>query len=340
MTCDILAFIVHKMIPTTQPRLTARYGNAVLNVNDSIQRLMDELNKRYVAQGGRTFGQFSTDQNNFPISRYLTDSNIFNDSEQFYDLSRNIVTHLVAKASATAATGGWVVMCLYQHNHEKILAVAVVNEVTGASINESFQVEPSVYIDLSKLRHAGRINLTKWQNGADNYVNFIKAVHESTYFKEFLGCDTTNSNVNETNKVIVAINAYCDANNLTYEARQEIKDRAHTFLKSAAKARTPIYLAHLANHLAPEDAETLTTHLASDEYQINDNFIPDGRTLIKLVQLAIKNSFWNIKINREAFQHGAEYDVQSNTLKIPVTNPEEQALFQKEVEGLGDDEQP
>ncbi len=339
MTCEILAFIVHKMVSTEQSRLTAKYGNAVLSVNDSIQNLMDSLNQRYLTQGGRTFGQFSTDQNNFPISRYLEECEIFKNPNEFYDLSKLILDHLVAKASATSATGGWVVMCLYKHNTEQTLAVAVVNEVTGASVNESFQVEPSVYIDLTKLRHAGRVNLTKWQNDQTGYVNFIKAVRESSYFKEFLGCDTTNSSANETNKVITAINSYCDSNNFSYEARQEIKNRAHDFLKAASKSNTPIYLEHLANHLAPEHAENLTAHLASDEYQINDNFIPDGRTLTKLVALTTKSSYWNVKVNREGFQNGAEYDSETNMLKIPVTDPDEQEKFRKEVDGLEDNEQ-
>lgn len=342
MSCDIKAFIVHKIVQPSQQgqnRLIAEKGMSVLSMNDSIQNLMDTLNHRYVSQGGRTFGQFSADQNNFPISRYLDDRDIINAPKNFYDLSLEILDHLVIKASATSATGGWVLICLYEYNSEKILAVAVVNEVTGASIDDTFQVQPTIYIDLNKLRHAGRINLTKWKNGQPGYVNFIRAVRESTYFKEFLGCETVNSNVVETQKVITAINAYCDHMNFQYEARQDIKAKAHNFLKAASKANSPVHLAHLANHLEPENADNLTSFLVSDEYSINDDFIPDGRSLKKLVELGTKSHLWNVRINREAFQNGAEYDVESNMLKIPVTDPEERELFRKEVEGLDDNEQ-
>lgn len=336
MSCEITAFIVHKMVPAQQPRLIGESGPEVLDVNQPIQDLMDTLNKRYMTQGGRTFGQFSTDQTNYPISRHLDENDILNNTENFYTLSNEILTHLATKASATSATGGWVLICLYKHNSEQILAVAVVNETTGASIDTAFKVQPSIYIDLSKLRHAGRINLSKWKSGQKGYVNFIKAVRESTYFKEFLGCETTNSNVEESNKVIIAIRAYCDTKKMDYLQRKNITDLAHDWLKASATAKKPIYLAHLANHLDPENAEELTTFLSSDEYAINDHFVPDGRTLKSLVELHTKDSYWDVKLSNDAFEHGAIYDPQTKTLTLPVSNIEDQEMFARHVQGLED----
>jgi len=336
MSCEITAFIVHKMVPAQQPRLIGESGPDVLEVNQPIQDLMDTLNRRYVTQGGRTYGQFSTDQALYPISRYLDENDILKKPENFYALSNEILKHLVAKASATSATGGWVLMCLYKHNSEQVLAVAVVNETTGASIDTAFKVQPALYIDLTKLRHAGRINLTKWKNGQSGYVNFIKAVRESTYFKEFLGCENTNSNVDESKKVIVAIRAYCDSKKLDYLKRKNITDLAHDWLKAAATAKKPIYLAHLANHLDSENAEELTAFLASDEYAINDHFIPDGRTLKSLVELHTRDSYWDVKLSNDAFEHGASYDIQTKTLTLPVTSFEDQEMFARHVQGLED----
>jgi len=206
MACEISAFIVHKLIRTgEEKKLEKEEGGALLETNDSIQRLMDTLNQRYVDQGGRTFGNFSEDQDNFPISRYLDEVDIVNDQSQFYELSIRILEHLVAKARNTSATEGWVVMCLYKYNNNLNLSVAVVNEITGASIDETFQVKPSVYIDLTKLRHAGRINLTQWKGSKDKYVSFIRAARESTYFKEFLGCEYTNSDPRQNNGHIVPL---------------------------------------------------------------------------------------------------------------------------------------
>ncbi|MFW1767168.1 nucleoid-associated protein [Acinetobacter bereziniae] len=336
MSCEITAFIVHKMIPAENPRLIAEFGTGVLDHNDSIQNLMDTLNKRYMSQGGRTFGQFSTDQTNYPISRLLDDSDILNNPENFYTLSNEILSHLVSKASSTSATSGWVLMCLYEQNAEQVLAVAVVTETTGASINDAFQVQPAIYIDLSKLRHAGRINLTKWKANQKGYVNFIKAARESTYFKEFLGCESTNSNVEESNKVIIAIRAYCDSKGFDYIQRKNTTDLAYQWLQTASKARRPILLAHLAMHLDQENAEELTAFLTADEYAINDEFIPDGRSLKQLVELHTQDNHWDIKLSNDAFEHGAIYNVETKSLILPVTNIEDQEMFARHVQGLED----
>ncbi|WPO66742.1 nucleoid-associated protein [Acinetobacter haemolyticus] len=339
MTCEISAFIVHKLIRTgEEKKLEKEEGGALLETNDSIQRLMDTLNQRYVDQGGRTFGNFSEDQDNFPISRYLDEVDIVNDQSQFYGLSIRILDHLVAKARNTSATEGWVVMCLYKYNNNLSLSVAVVNEITGASIDETFQVKPSVYIDLTKLRHAGRINLTQWKGSKDKYVSFIRAARESTYFKEFLGCEYTNSNVEESNKLISAINAYAESENLNYEARNDLTSKAFDFLQSASKGNTPIFLEHLANHLSPEEPEKLRSYLVSDDFKINDGFIPDGRTLKKLVEIQSKTPYWNLKLAREAFRHGVDYNIERGQLIIDITDPVEKEKFAKEVQGIDDHE--
>ncbi|WP_151753217.1 nucleoid-associated protein [Acinetobacter soli] len=339
MTCEISAFIVHKLIRTEEEKkLEKEEGGALLETNDSIQRLVDTLNQRYVDQGGRTFGNFSEDQDNFPISRYLDEVDIVNDQSQFYELSIRILDHLVAKARNTSATEGWVVMCLYKYNNNLSLSVAVVSEITGASIDETFQVKPSVYIDLTKLRHAGRINLTQWKGGKDKYVSFIRAARESTYFKEFLGCEYTNSNVEESNKLISAINAYAESENLNYEARNELTSKAFDFLQSASKSNTPIFLEHLANHLSPEEPEKLRSYLVSDDFKINDGFIPDGRTLKKLVEIQSKTPYWNLKLAREAFRHGVDYNIERGQLIIDITDPVEKEKFAKEVQGIDDHE--
>ena len=47
MTCEISTFIVHKLIRSgDEKKLEKEAGTALLETNDSIQRLMDTLNKR------------------------------------------------------------------------------------------------------------------------------------------------------------------------------------------------------------------------------------------------------------------------------------------------------
>lgn len=337
MSCVISAFIVHQMTKDeSKNRLEPHYGSSILEVNESIQALMDKLNGKYITQGGRTFGEFSTDDDNYPVSRYLTEANLVNSVDNFYELSKKILDHLVVKARATSATGGWVVICVYEQNHQKILSIAVVNEITGATVDESFRIKPSLYIDLNKLRHAGRVNLTKWNANGKSYVNFIKAQHESSYFKQFLGCESTNSNLEESKKVITAIRAYCDLKEFDYVKRKQITDLAFRWLDDAAKAKTPIYLAHLANHLASDNAEELTKFLVSDEYGINDHFVPHRTALKSLVEIRASEDYWEVKLTNDAFEHGAIYDIENKRLILPVKNTEDQEQLAKRVQGLED----
>ncbi|MFX8500668.1 nucleoid-associated protein, partial [Acinetobacter baumannii] len=78
---------------------------------------------------------------------------------------------------------------------------------------------------------------------------------------------------------------------LNYDDRKGVESRAYDFLKSASQANAPINLEHLANTAAPEDSENLRAYLASDELLINDGFVPDGRSLKKLLELTTKSSY-------------------------------------------------
>ncbi|WP_111861020.1 nucleoid-associated protein [Acinetobacter sp. CFCC 10889] len=337
--CDIKAFIVHKLIKDQHgTEVTKEDGPAVLAVNDSIQQLMDTLNKRYIEQGGRSFGKFEADTDNYPISTYLTDAKSTENADNFYNLSTRVLTHLVAKAKNTNASGGWVVMSQYKYNGSDLFSVAIVNEVTGAGITKRFEVEPSVYIDLSKLRHAGRINLSQWKDGHERYVSFIRNTKESTYFKNFLGCSTTNSNIVHSQELLAVIDSYCEIENLDYNERTSLRSEAYNFLQSASKANKPIFLEHLANHLSPEDPDKLRIFLTSDEHALSDEFIPDLRVIKGLIQLKSKSKYWDLKFNREAFKHGMEYDPETGELKIKITDDEEKAAFAKEVNGLEENE--
>lgn len=173
--------------------------------------------------------------------------------------------------------------------------------------------------------------MEKW---GERYVSFIRNSKESTYFKNFLGCSTTNSNVVHTQELLTILDSYCEAENLDYEARTSLRSEAYNFLQSASKANKPIFLEHLANHLSPNDPDKLRIFLTADEHALSDEFIPDIRVIKGLIQLKSKSKYWDIKFNREAFKHGMEYDPETGELKIKITNDEEKAAFAREVNGL------
>ena len=87
----------------------------------------------------------------------------------------------------------------------------------------------------------GELTLLNGKMGGERYVSFIRNSKESTYFKNFLGCSTTNSNVVHTQELLTILDSYCEAENLDYEARTSLRSEAYNFLQSASKANKPIF---------------------------------------------------------------------------------------------------
>ncbi|MGY4428251.1 nucleoid-associated protein YejK [Bradyrhizobium sp. F1.13.1] len=196
--------------------------------------------------------------------------------------------------------------------------IAIVNDKLGAALTDDYEVSDAMTLDLDGFRFAGRINLTAWSNAEERYVGFLKGKGDvAEYFKEFLGCDTTVQDREDTNALVAALKHFADSQSMVGAVRDEFLARAKAICDVSAKKREQLQLTAFSNELFPSEPDLLLSILTDDARKINDGFIPDRKALATLVKFKAKTSFWSVEFEREAITHGkVRYNEKSNSLTL------------------------
>lgn len=308
--------IVHRLIKEQYQREAAlELRTAPLEVNESVQRLIDHLSKLYSGRAGKGYGRFEDNEDEYPTQKYLR-LHLVDGETDFLAFSNQLMERLkIEAAKEHLATGGYVLIAKITTGASSYLLVAIVTEVVGSAITEGLDVVDSVHLDMSHLRVAGRIDLTAWQAGAERYISFLKGRSEiADYFKLFLGCNDILKPVEETRKLVAALEQFATERNLEGEARDQFLERAYQYLVDLDK-NTPVSLEALSNHVWPDEPDTLQQKLADEELGLSDGFVPDRRVARGLVKFEGKTAFWKLSFERSGLRNGhIRYDEEHDTI--------------------------
>lgn len=293
-------------------------GKTDLKQGPTVRRVVDELHRLYARRASKSHGKFSTDTVNFPTQGFLRDY-LDKGATDFEALTKSLTTTLVAQARRkTGATGGHVFFVHFEDDAKHFIMIAIVTDRLNAAITKDFDVSDVTTLDLDGFRFAGRINLTAWSDGEERYVGFLKGKGDvAEYFKEFLGCDTTVQDRQDTHSLVAAIKHFADSQKMTGADRDVFLTKAKNICDVSAKKREELQFAAFANELFPKEPELLLSVLTDDERKINDGFVPDRRALATLVRFKAKTSFWSVEFEREAITQGkVRYNEKANSLTL------------------------
>ncbi len=337
MSNVITDVIVHKLLKESGQRTAAlELRQAPLPVTATVQRLIDELYRQYAIRTSKGFGKFEADDSEYPVQRYLRAH--LQDGTPFLALSNQLMAHLQTRAANESfATGGYVLIAKIDSGGHQFLLCAIVTEVIGTAITAGLDVIDSVHLDMNQLRVAGRVDLTTWLAGGERYISFLKgrSTDVSSYFKLFLGCNDVHAPLEESQKLVDALNDFAEQQQLTPEARDAMFSLAHGYLTGLSKNMEPVELEAFSNHMWPSDPQVLRDVLTEPERAISDGFVPDRRALSRLVKFEGKSQYWQLKVDRQGIRNqDVCYDEQND--RIILNNIPEQlrkALLRNSSEG-------
>jgi len=205
-----------------------------------------------------------------------------------------MMEHLQARANEEQlATGGYVLIAHVNNGVTDFLLTVIVTEVMGTAITEGMEIIDSVHLDMSHLRVAGRINLTSWKAEEERYISFLKGRGEiANYFKKFLGCNDLLIARRETQKLIEGLHQFATNQHLNPTARDSLLKQAHGYLNDLAQKGSPLSLDAFANNLWSNAPNELLAVLADESLELSDGFVPDKKTIQKLVKFKGVAAHW------------------------------------------------
>lgn len=315
----------------------------VLEVGETVQRLIDQLAKIYSAKTGKSHGRFEEDTDNYPVSKFL--ENYFQaGTSDFVTTTLHMAQSLRKSVQGTASTGGHVFFAHFRRVSDKtdFFSVAILNDELGAALNKSKEVVDALHLDIKGFRLAGRVNLTSWAEGGDKYLSFIKGRGQdkvSDFFKLFLGCNNSVAAVLETQNLGKALEQFIHSKEMSEEKREEFLRNAYSICKRYADRDVPFEIKAFSNELWPESPEDLSDLFEESGLDISDGFIPDKRSLRSLVKFTGGSKNWRITFDRAALSNGEiEFDMKSQALIIKKLPNELLARLRMEISQDGEED--
>lgn len=289
-------------------------------ITEASQRLIDNVCGRYSGRPGKGYGCFEDDGDNYPMKNMVDD--YLSNKDDFYQSSCRMMNHLTVRAQGqTMATGGYVLFADINMEQHSYMLVVILTATVGSTIN-NFSIENSTYLDIAKLRVAGRIDLTTYKtNSEQRYISFLKGKDHpvSGYFKQFLGCNDILIARTESEKLQGALKKFIAEQKLKEDEKESFLAKSHAHLQRLSKEGLPVDLEAFANEVWPCQPGILTAYLASGDLALSDGFVPDGRVIRGLIKFTVKSKFWELKFDRAAKVDGdIEYNKESK--KIILNN--------------------
>lgn len=284
----------------------------VLSVDDSTDKLLEQLTERYRGKAGKGYGIFEENTDSFPTSTILEEYLDVNIADDFHTCTERLMNHLMVESQGQpGAKGGKVVFIHYLESNQEYFLVAILTEKLGLMAKDWGLTQDDI-LNFENLRFAGRINISSWQikdNDQQRYISFLKGQGEvSGYFKRFMGCSDVLMASQETKVLVEQIKNFATTNNFQSDERAHLNANAKEYLQELADKNLQFSMQAFANRVWPDDPQVLVDFFESygeeNECPISDGFVPDKRSLRKLVIQSHRTKHWAFSFDDEAVKNG------------------------------------
>lgn len=203
------------------------------------------------------------------------------------------------------STGGYALFLRYSIDEHDMLLVVMLKLKVGAGIDAAtLSLTKTLNIDLDHLHEAARINVTRWVDGQQPYLTFIKGRSSendvSEYFRKALACTGFTDSKHHTEAVLRAADEFINARaDLDVAGKQveriAMRQRLYDCL-STNLVEVPLLTVAAAVH--PDDPQNFVNHIKAKAvdggYHLDDRFKPHRPTFQKLHR--IKERFGSVQV--------------------------------------------
>lgn len=292
-----------------------------LTPNEAHHNFLETLTKAYRVRAGKGFGSFDSDEDNFPMPRFLND---YFGNDDFQRLTVRMMNTLLVKIqSQPFATGGKVFIAHYENQDSNYLLIAILADRVGFSA-QNWEMLENEMLDIEHLKYAGRIDLTAWQANETRYISFLKGQGDvSVYFKEFLSCNDALVAREETKKLVVLLEEFTREQGYELEQKTAFFNDVKSYLTDISNNGGSFNTEEFTNRVCPSNPQILQEKLSDLEHGVQDGFTPDKVSLKRLVTFVGKTRNWRLSFDRNAMSEG---DITRENGKTIIHNPTPELL--------------
>lgn len=303
-------------------------GNpAVLHLRDTelpqtdvLENLLHDFNDAYNGKQSKGWGLFHGESGAYPFSGWL--KTYHEGKSDFMQFSRHAVEHLTRlMEESNLSVGGHVLMVHYQQGLTDYLAIALLHQSTGVSLDEYMNVVAAPHLDFGHVHLAARVNISEWQGNpaSRQYVSFIKPKlgrKACDYFREFIGCQEGVDSPGETRTLLKAFSDFVEKEDLPEESAREKTQTLVQYASSQSKSGQSIGLSELSSLIDEDRPTAFIEHLRLKDYGLSEEFPADKKVLNRFQRFTGRFEGLSISFEQHLLGNKLEFDAENKTLLI------------------------
>ncbi len=299
---------------------TTQKRTASLPTDERLGRMVEDILKIY---GKSTSGYGTFDANEtvyrFPV---LLRGNVTAGTD-FIVFTGEATDLIAAKMGDEAfSTGGYALFLRYTNQGQDWMLVAMLKLKSGTGVNEqTLELSDSLSFDIDHLHEAARVDLGKWQAGAQPYLSFIKkrqgGAEVSRYFREALGCTEYTDSKHHTGQMRDAFDAYSVENSWTQEQKQAARQRIYEYCDAKEKAGESVNLTALSALVDDQNPGAFSDYVRDNDYEVSETFKPHKATYTRFKR--ISRTFGSVRVSfdvQDLLNGGVDFDEGNECLVI------------------------
>lgn len=329
---------VHKITKTAnQQSPIIDFAESELDLaNEDIVDFGESLAKTYFDKKSRFYTVFKIEEDIEPIFKQHFDQYIHNNS--FYSYSRQVTQILSDKMNEEPLSrGGYVVVMNYTStNNNQYLFIALLNNKENFSVNDSLEVVKNLALNIEKMAMASVLNITRYSEGQDNYITFLKGLREiPDYFISFIGAnkDRRRDIHDVTQSWVSAIEDFFEDRDVSPELVEQRTNSLLTQVKNLNRNEDLITAEIIANVVYPDDPSEFIKYIYDEDvsYELPSEMERmDTQVLnqLNIINYVDKSREFNLKFKRKDI--GTLVNLQNNS--IIITDDEIVENIRREIE--------
>ncbi|MBX4133753.1 nucleoid-associated protein YejK [Frischella sp. Ac48] len=321
MSLQIEKIVLHQLIRKSESEIDVVLRDSMLENHQVVNDLIADINRVYNNKS-KAYGLFNENSLFETSVKELQCGN-----QDFLNFSQHSVKQLRNElAKYPFAEGGTVVFCLYRYLAVEYLLIAVLNSCHSMLVNEQLEINQTQYLDIDHADIIARIDITEWQTEPDSkrYLTFLKGRvgrKVSDFFMDYLGASEGLNTKNQNKTLVKAVDDYCQVIELDKQEKKAVREQVYGYCKGQLEAGEEIKLSNLAKELPASVDNNFSTFIASQDYDLDDEFPVDRSTLRQLKKFSGSGGGITINFDADLLGERIKWDPQTDTLVIKGLPP-------------------
>jgi nucleoid-associated protein YejK len=327
MQLEIHQVIVHELIKEPEASEAQLFlSKASLPIDERTTLLLEQLNLAFEQKSDTLQGFFSSPQDALFPGYFQEWANQQFAQAGLMDFSRETMQALqLSLQGITGAKGGYLVYGHYHFFEQDYLGIFLIRDTEGLVFDKQtedgvFDIQSTTYLNTDRLAMAGRINISRFQQGNQRCLELIKYAKSqktiSEYFQNWIGLDRPESSRALTQTFLEVVNELPlplkeDSN----EKMEEEEFRAEVLNFAMRNPQKTIDVAQFEKTFYGEDP-TVQKLIEDQEIDLEDSFRFDQRAIKNYYHYKASAEGLSLSFNHSHYRQGlVEIDGETIVIK-------------------------